>query len=481
MRLPRRTQLTTALALVAVLVLAACGGDEQPVTPDEEAAEVDEPEGVDEPEAVPEGVIEVPVWIAFTDGRLDWTREVADAFNEQVEGVQVTIQGFDAYEPLFDATLLAVDQGNPPAIVQYFEAATTEAADAVTNAGDPLFTSVEQAIGGRDEILGVPVMLDDVVDAARSYYTLDGEMKSMAWNTSSAIMFSNKTMLDAAGIDSIPETWEEVIAACETMMSADDPPANCITWPNHSWFTEQTIAQQGALLANNDNGRSGRADEVFIDSAAMIDWVTYWQDLQEAGHYVYTGVQRDWDGTYNAFASQQLPFLIYSSSDTTLLTDEGIEGGFEVVTSFMPRNANRGEGGGNIIGGATLWLVDGLDPEVEDVALAFMNFLNNPENAADWHKTTGYIPITNAAVELLEAEGWFDENPNSRTAGEQLDAAPSTAATAGVLMGNFVAIRDVITEAIEDVLVNNLDGATRLDEAQQDAQRLLDDYNALFN
>ena len=36
-------------------------------------------------------------------------------------------------------------------------------------------------------------------------------------------------------------------------------------------------------------------------------------------------------------------------------------------------------------------------------------------------------------------------------------------------------------EAIEDVLVNNLDGASRLAEAQTDAQQLLDDYNALFN
>jgi sn-glycerol 3-phosphate transport system substrate-binding protein len=134
---------------------------------------------------------------------------VADDFNQQIDGYAITIEGYDAYEPLFDATLLAVDQGNPPAVVQYFEAATTEAADAVSAAGDPLFTSVEAAIAGRDEILGVPVVIDDVVDAARNYYTLDGEMRSMAWNTSSAIMFNNMTMLEEYGVE-IPETWDEV-------------------------------------------------------------------------------------------------------------------------------------------------------------------------------------------------------------------------------------------------------------------------------
>ncbi len=482
----------TALLSVAALLLTACGdttnNDEDATTGDvtdeeteatEAPAETDE-EDTDaepEPEPVPEDVVAVPVWIAFTDGRLDWTRQVAEDFNQQIEGYAITIEGYDAYEPLFDATLLAVDQGNPPAVVQYFEAATTEAADAVSAAGEPLFTSVEAAIAGRDEILGVPVVIDDVVDAALNYYTLEGEMRSMAWNTSSAIMFNNMTMLEEYEVD-IPETWQDVEEACETIMSSDDPPPDCITWPNHSWFTEQAIARQDEVLGNNDNGRTDRATEVYLETDAMIDWLDWWKQLQDDGYYVYTGVQRDWTGTYNAFAAQQVPFLIYSSSDTTLLTDEGEQAGFEVETSFFPYNAESDDGG-YIIGGASLWLIDGLEQEVEDAALAFMNYLSNPENAADWHRETGYIPITNEAVDQLEGEGWFDESPNSRTANEQLDAAPDSPATAGVLMGNFVAIRDVITEAIEDILVNDLDPAERMAEAQTSGQQLLDEYNSL--
>ena len=482
MRLNRRAVRMTAFSLAAALVLAACGSDDGGTDADAPADDAEAPadDEPDEPEPVAEGDVEVSVWIAFTDGRLDWTRDIAAEFNELVDGYTVTVQGYDNYEALFDATLLAQDQGNPPAIVQYFEAATTEAVDAVTGAGEPLFASMEQAIAGRDEILGVPVVFDDIVDSATNYYTLDGELGSMPWNTSSAIMFTNQDILDAAGVDTIPTTWDELEAACETIAASDAATDHCITWPNHSWFIEQTIAQQGEVLANNDNGRSARADEINIDSDAMIDYVTWWKDMQDAGHYVYTGVQRDWDGTYNAFASQQVPFLIYSSSDTTLLTDEGKNGGYEVVASFMPRNADRTDNGGNIIGGATLWLVDGLDEDVQDVGLAFVNFLNSPENAADWHRVTGYIPITNAAVELLESEGWFEENPNSAVAGQQLDAAPDSPATAGVLMGNFVAIRDVITGAIEDVLVNDLDPAERMAEANDRAQQLLEDYNSLF-
>lgn len=477
----RRGVRATALTGVLALALTACGGgggddaDEATATATDDGTEGE----VDEPAPVSGDTVEVPVWIAFTDDRLDWTRDVADALNQQLDGYQITVQGYDNYEALFDATLLAVDQGDSPAVVQYFEAATTEANDAVSASGDPLFTSVTEAIGSRDEILGVPVVIDDIVDAAANYYTIDGELTSMPWNTSSAIMFTNRDLMEEAGVSEIPTTWQEVQEACDTIMGSDAAPENCITWPNHSWFVEQSIAQQGEVLADNDNGRSGRAEEVNIDSDAMVDYVGWWKDLHDAGHYVYTGVQRDWDGTYNAFASQQVPFLIYSSSDTTLLTEEGESGGYEVEASFMPHNADRDEGG-NIIGGATLWLLDGLDEGTQDAALAFMNFINNPENAASWHRETGYIPITNESVALLEDEGWFEENPNSAVAGEQLEAAPDSPATAGVLMGNFVAIRDVITGAIEDVLVNDLDPAERMTQADEEAQRLLEDYNELY-
>ncbi len=490
----RRAVRMTAVMMAAALVLAACGDDaDDPAPADEPAEEVDEPadepadedeEAVEEPEPDPEpveeGVTEVNVWIAFTDYRLDWLRDVATEFNDMMDGYQITVQGYDNYEALFDATLLATDQGNPPAIVQYFEAATTEARDAVTGMGDPLFTSIEDAIAGRDEIMGVPIVLNDVVDPVAAYYTIEGSFSSMPWNTSSAIMFTNRDMMEAAGVDEIPTTWQEMEAACETIMGSDDAPSACITWPNHGWFFEQSVAQQGELLVNNDNGRDGRADEVLLTSDASLDYVQWWQDMNNAGYYVYSGTQRDWDGAYNAFAAQQVPFVIYSSSDTTALTNEGVDAGFEVEASFMPRNADRTEGGGNIIGGATMWMVDGLDDDVTDVALAFLSFMLNPENDADWHRVTGYIPITNAAIDLLESEGWFDESPNSRIASEQLAAAPETPATAGALVGNFVAIRDVVTEAIEDIIVNDLDVAERMGAADTAAQQLLDEYNALF-
>ncbi len=424
--------------------------------------------------ALSQDATEIRVWVAFTDYRLDWAKERAAEFNEMFPQYDVLIEGYESYNAAFDATVLAAEQGNPPSITHFFEAATQNARDAVSPDGAPLFKSVADAIGDRTEINGVEVVLGDVVSAAADYYTVDGVFTSMPWNTSTTVMFSNADMLAAAGIDAPPETWGEVVAACEAIMALDDGPANCITWPNHGWFFEQSVAQQGADLANNGNGRDDRATEVMFNSDAANAYVSWWKDLNDAGYYVYTGVQRDWGGTQNAFESGQVAFLIFSSSDATAIPANTAEN-FPTIVSRMPYNEEAGYNG-NIIGGATLWLNNGLDAETEEGALTFLNWFSNPDNAAEWHQITGYIPITNTAFNNLNETGWFDENPNAAVANIQLDLVPTT----GALFGGFVAIRDVFTEAMEDVLLNDADVAATLDEVNADANAILEEYNLLF-
>ncbi len=470
--------LLTILAMVA----AACGDDsgtetteagDQPAT-----TAADTPDATEAPDAPTDGeVIDIDFWVAFSDeARLGFSEEKAAAFNAKHPEYNVQVTSFASYNDAFDAAVLAVDSGEPPEIIHFFEAATRQALDAVDASGNPIFKSVTEAIGGRTEILGEPVVLDDVVDAARNYYTVDGSFYSMPWNTSTTVMFNNMDILNAAGITEPPATWGEVEAACEAIAALADGPDGCITWPNHSWFVEQTMGQQGELLANNDNGRSARATEVFLTSDGMLDYINWWKGLSDSGYYTYTGLQRDWDGSSNAYLAEEVAMLIYSSSDTTFFDTNAA---FTNQASYMPRNENV-DYVGNLIGGATLWMLDGMDTAQEDGALAFLNFFSNPENAAEWHQITGYVPITKDAVDLLQGEGWYDESPNSRVASDQLADAADTPASLGALIGNFVGIRDVITGAIEDILVNDVDVTERMTQANEEANRSLTEYEQLF-
>lgn len=420
---------------------------------------------------------DVPVWIAFTDTvRLGWAQDRAKEFNDMFPQYNVIIQGYDNYENLFAAASLAAEQKTLPAVVQYFEVATQDARDS------GYFKSIADALGDRTEINGLKVDLTDFVAPVSAYYTLDGKFTSMPWNTSSAIWFSNMTILNKAGIDTPPKTWADVDADCAKVMAMSDHPQYCWTFPNHGWFFEQWLAQQNALFANNDNGRSARATEVVFDSDAGVAILTWLQDQVKKGYLYYSGAQggSSWGTVDQAFSTQQVAMAAYSSSNTADYTKYGTDNGYTVLASFLPYNQETGWTG-NLIGGASLWLVDGLPKAEEDGALTFLVYLTNTDNAASWHQATGYIPIRTSAVDKLTQEGWFKDHPNFTVAGDQLAQSTVTPATSGAVLGAFSDIRNVVTQAIDTVLVStDQDPATVLKDAQDKSNQILSDYNALY-
>jgi sn-glycerol 3-phosphate transport system substrate-binding protein len=342
------------------------------------------------------------------------------------------------------------------------------------------FKSIAAALAGRDEINGIPVDMDDYVQPVIAYYSLDGEFTSMPWNTSSAIWFSNMNILADAGVEAPPATWAELDAACEAIMALDNAPEYCWTFPNHGWFFEQWLAQQNAEFANNGNGRDARATEVTFNNEAGLAIMRWLDEQADKGYLYYSGAQggNAWSTVDQAFLGQQVAMAAYSSSDTRVYTETGAENGFEVVASFMPYNDETGWTG-NLIGGASLWLVDGLDPEVEDGALTFLLYFTNTENQAEWAQITGYFSVRQSSVELLESEGFFEANPNFRVAPDQIAQSTITPATSGALVGGFNGIRNVVTQAVDTVLLTDEDPQAVLDAAAAEANAILEEYNLL--
>jgi sn-glycerol 3-phosphate transport system substrate-binding protein len=419
----------------------------------------------------------VDVWLLYyhTPSYLDGMKELAEKFNDAHPRYHVNIQGH-YYRTLPEELFRAAQDGHRPAVAQFFYATAQLARDMRGKDGKPLFASVGKAVGGRTEILGEPVVLGDLLPAVRDYYTCDGHVAAVPLVASTALLYANTTVLERAGISEAPRTWKEVEAACAAVAELPDGPAHAITWPNHGWFFQQSLAQQGGLLADRDNGRSGRAETVDLATGEMLAYVRWWQRLQRDGHYLYTGVGA-WEANFAAFAEQRVAMTMSSSVEAVRMIQAGRDGGFGVLPCRMPHNDGVPYAG-NMIGGDALWLADGLDEVTRDGALAFLQFVVNPRNAADRHKTSHFIPPTRASADLLAAEGWFAQDPGLRVALEQLDAADGSPAARGALLGGFADIQDMMTRAMDEVLVSGADPAARFAQASAEAQRLLDDYNA---
>ncbi len=103
----------------------------------------------------------------------------------------------------------------------------------------------------------------------------------------------------------------------------------------------------------------------------------------------------------------------------------------------------------SIIGGATLWTLNGKDPEVYKGVAQFFTYLSQPEVQADWHQATGYLPITNAAYELGKEQKTTPTRTRVRTSpSSRSPAARRTANSKGVRFGNLTQIRDVVDQAV---------------------------------
>lgn len=409
-------------------------------------------------------------------GWVNWLpEEVEPAFEEAFPQYDLELIVPGGYPEVIEVYGLAQEQGDPPELVQVYEAGTQEMRDT------GYFKPIWQAVEGLGEVNGLEIPLDDIFAPVGAYYQVDGQYYSMPFNTSTPIIYANMDLLVEAGlasdvedVDAIPETWAELTDACVAIEENTD--ASCVTWGyGDSWMFEQTMGQMGELLVNNENGRADRATEHVFNTPNAVAYLQWWKDLANNGYFVKYA---SGDDSNAAWAGSQLAFQMGSSAGARGRVDLGNENGFTVMAGRMPYNQDVPYVG-NLIGGATIYLTDGLAPEVEEGALTFLMFLLTPENAAKWHQVTGYVPIRRAGYDLLAEEGWFDENPTFAVANYQFDQVTVTPASTGALSGVFIQMRQLLSDGFEQILFNDADPQETLDRIKAEADLLLEEYNLL--
>jgi sn-glycerol 3-phosphate transport system substrate-binding protein len=411
--------------------------------------------------------VEITFWHGLSGNNQKQTEALVEAFNTSQSDIKVTVQNKGNYNETLNATIAAMQQKQGPTIAQIFDLGTPLAIDS------GFFTPIEDLLT-PDQLKQIK---DDVAAPVLSYFTINGKLWSSPWNNSNPLLYYNKDLFKAAGLDpeKPPATWQEIDAACAKLMEAKAAP-NCIAMAEYGWFFEQWMALQDAELANNGNGRTERATETNLTSAAAKNILSWWKGLADKKYLISTGKLEDTAGARQIFASKQAAITIDSTGSLGALTQNAKDSGFALGTGFMPANADVPRAG-VIVGGASLWISAGLPKEQSDAAVKFITWLLAPEQMSKWHQTTGYLPITKSAQKVLESGDYFTTNPGQKTAIDQLNAGKATIATSGAIMGTFPQIRTLVDQAIQGATT----GATvdeALGEAKTKADETLKDYNS---
>jgi len=415
-----------------------------------------------------DGDLTLDFWHVFGDELGSSLEEMAAEFSEQTDGVTVNAVNKGGYRQNLNQSLQASRAGDPPAIVQIFEIGTRLAldSDAFTPVGDLL---------PEDRI-----DLDDFLPSVLNYYRIDGTLNSMPFNSSNTIMLYNKTAFEEAGLDpeSPPRSLADVRSAAETIVEETGMERG-ITWPNHTWMqVEQQFAKQDQVLVNNENGRAGRPTETNFASDAGRNVYEWWKGMADAGLYLNPGIEA-WGEARQAFLTGKVPMLWDSTSNMVSMRTGAAENGFELGSAYLP--TPNGANTGVVIGGGSLWVPDALSEAKKQAAGEFVAYLTQTDQQTRWHRNSGYFPVRQSAIDQLTEDGWFEENPNFRTAFDQLQDTEDTPATRGAVMGVFPEAR-TINEELSVSIVNGEvgveEGLSRMDTQVQEA---LDSYSGSYD
>ena len=130
-----------------------------------------------------------------------------------------------------------------------------------------------------------------------------------------------------------------------------------------------------------------------------------------------------------------------------------------------------------MIGGASLWVMAGKKPAEYKGVATFFNFLSQTKVQAASHQRTGYLPITLAAYDLTEKSGFYEKNPGTDVAVTQM-VRKTTDKSRGIRLGNYVQIRTIEDEELEQVWAGKKSAKDALDAIVTRGNELLARFEA---
>jgi sn-glycerol 3-phosphate transport system substrate-binding protein len=426
---------------------------------------------------------EIHWWHAMTGQLGEALVTLAKQFNESQNEYEVKPLNKGTYPEALTAAIAAYRQKNPPHIVQVFEVGTQTMM--LSGAVYPVWELM------RDN--EVKIDWNDFIKPVVGYYTKDGKLYSMPFNSSTPIFYYNKEAFKKAGLDpeKPPKTWQDVEAYAKKILAAGAAKCGFSTgWP--SWtMVENMHATHDQPFASKHNGFDAvDGVELLVNREFGQKHIGALNAWQKDHIYSYGGRQGTADPK---FINGDCAMYIQSSALIGGFT-RGVK--FDWGTGELPHWGAPYRKATSIIGGATLWVLKGKPQREYRGVAKFLEFLAKPEQQMWWHVNTGYLAISNTAVKNLEQGYHFVRQPKQYTAFAQLTGLPAmppaalggkkapaakpervaTPNSQGIRLGNFVQIRDAIEGEMENIFAGKKSVKQGLDDAVAKSNALLKEF-----
>ena len=403
-------------------------------------------------------------WHAMSGVNGDAINRIVDGYNKSQSAIKVEAVFQGTYDDLLSKLNTALASKAAPAIAQVFDIGQRYMYDS----GEVL---PMQAFIDRDKF-----DTSDFEPAVINYYKYQDKLQSMPFNASSAVLFYNKDAFKEVGLDpeKPPKTFSEVNDYAKKLVKKDGGTTVRAGFaPSiYGWLFEQALAVSGSLYADNGNGRDDRATKVVFNNnegKAILDW---WKAGVDGGYFTNPGI--DNDGAKAAFNAGKTAMYLES---TASLRGHINTAKFQVGVGRFPKPDNAPADGGNIIGGASLYIMKSRPADEQQAAWDFIKYAMSPAVQAQWQSDTGYYPIRKAAYNEGPSKEWATKYPQFLVAVDQIRSAPQNRKSNGAVLGVFAQSRARTQKMIESVLLGQATSKDALDAAVTEMNAQIDKYN----
>ncbi len=345
----------------------------------------------------PDGKIKLTLWFALAGANGDAFKAQVDGFNKSQDKVVV--------EPIFSGSYADTATKIVPALE-----AKAEPNVALMAAG-PLYTGAYKNWAILDYINSdKDFNKDDIFPGMWEYSKFDGKICAVPYNISTPVLFYNKDILAAAGIDAskAPVTWADLYTMAKKAQADGNKNKSDDFWgfdmSDAPWLFKAMLSQNGNPVVET---KEQTTTIPVYDRADAVEVATFWKKL--ADDKVMPQAQHA--NAEKRFLAGNLAFIVASSSRIGRWTTDA-KFGLGAFTLPRFKKASIPLGGGGLV------LFD-KGKEANDASWLLIKYLMKVENQATFAMATGYVPVRKSSVNVPSVKA-VSETPLYKIALAQL-------------------------------------------------------------
>lgn len=323
-----------------------------------------------------------PITIEFwnplpEEDKVTWMEEKVQEYNESQDMVTVNMVNISGLYSGTDEQLAAAQASgtglpavaliNCPRVLTY----------ASNNMEEPLDGYIE-ATGYDIEDFNSGMMEAMVLDS-------DGQTYGMPFGISSGVCYWNMELLKEAGIDKIPETWEELKEAAPVIKEKTGQLAFGVV-------SELNYIE--VLMRNAGADPLGDGTTCNMQDEHIINFLKEFKEMIDTGEaQLFTGTDMA-TNLITSFSAGNVACVFHTCAVVNQISEKV---DFEVATSFALKDEL--DPAISCVAGASMIMLAANDQAVKNAAWDFMSWILNKENMSSWAFVSGYYPNRTSILE----------------------------------------------------------------------------------